>query len=325
MKRWARNRARRAHQRGIALILVLGLVIFLTVIALAFGDNQRVGTQIASNTVQIAKAQAAADGAVHRMVYELARPRATDAQAALAQWKADGVVHEWTENGLQIAVSAKNEAAKIDLNFAAEPLLKQVFVSGGASEEEADAIAAAVKDWTDADNLKRPNGAEADDYRAAGRKVLPANDFFIAIEELQNVLGVSPKLYNAVAPLLTVNARSPGIDPQSASLAVMRLLPGIDLAQAQAWIEQRDQALRDGLSVPPIPFSSPYFGGGQTAVRIRSDVQTAAGVKASREASVRPQGVQRGRPQFYLWQRGWPADALPVSKPESTSAEAIRG
>ena len=226
---------------------------------------------------------------------------------------------------MQIAVSARNEAAKIDLNFAAEPLLKQVFVSGGASEEEADAIVAAVKDWTDADNLKRPNGAEADDYRTAGRKVLPANDFFIAIEELQNVLGVSPKLYNAVAPFLTVNARSPGIDPQTASINVMRLVPGIDVAQAQAWIELRDQALRDGLTPPPLPFSSPYFGGGQAAVRIRADVVTAAGVRASREASVRPQGVQRGRPQFYLWQRGWPADALPVSNPESTSVEAVRG
>ncbi len=324
MKRTRRNRAG-AKQDGIALILVLGLVIFLTVVALAFSDNQRVSTQIASNTVQIAKAQAAADGAVHRMVYELARPRAVDAQAALAQWKADGVVHQWAESGLQIAVSAKSEAAKIDLNFAAEPLLKQVFVSGGASEEEADAIVAAVKDWTDADNLKRPNGAEADDYRTAGRKVLPANDFFIAIEELQNVLGVSPKLYNAVAPFLTVNARSPGIDPQTASISVMRLVPGIDVAQAQAWIEQRDQALRDGLTPPPLPFSSPYFGAGQAAVRIRADVLTAAGVRASREASVRPQGVQRGRPQFYLWQRGWPADALPVSNPESTSVEAVRG
>ena len=306
----------RKQQQGIALILVLGLVIFLTVVALAFSENQRVSTQIAGNTVEIARAQAAADGAVHRMVYELARPRLPDAEAALAQWKADGVVHELAENGLQIAVSAKTEAAKIDLNFAAEPLLKQVFVSGGASEEEADAIVAAVKDWTDADNLKRPNGAEADEYRAAGRKVLPANDFFIAIEELQNVLGVSPKIYNAVAPLLTVYSRSPGIDPQSASMNVFRVVPGIDVAQAQAWVDQRDAALRDGLTVPPIPFSSPYFGGGQTAMRIRADVVTASGVRASREASVRPQGVQRGRPQFYLWQRGWPADALLVTKVE---------
>ncbi len=289
--------------------MVLGLVIFLTVIALSFSDAQRVSTQVTSNALASAHAQAAADGAVNRMVFELSRPRSADAQIALAQWKIDGVVHQWNENGAEIAVSAKSETAKIDLNFASEPLLKRVFTSVGATEEEADAIVASIKDWTDADNLKRPNGAEADDYRAAGKKVLPTNDFFIAIEELQNVIGISPKLYNAVATLLTVQSRSPGIDPQTASLTVLSLVPGIDVGQAQGWIEQRDQALRDGQPVPPLPFSSPYFASGTNAVRVRSDVVTASGVRASREASVRLGGVARGRPQYFLWQRGFSTDA----------------
>lgn len=310
----------RRQQRGIALIMVLGLVIFMSVIALSFSDNQRVSTQVTANTLAGASAQAAADGAVNRMVYEISRPRSADAQMALAQWKADGVVHNWIENGQQIAVSARNEAAKIDLNFAAEPLLKQMFMSAGASDGDANAIVAAIKDWTDADNLKRPNGAEADDYRAAGKKVLPKNDFFIAIEELQNVMGVDPKLYSKVAPLLTVNARSPGVDPQSATLAVLRVVPGLDPAQVEAWVEQRDQALRDGAPVPPIPFSSSYFASAQNSIRIRADVVASSGVRASREASLRLGGAQRGRPQFFLWQKGLPADApLPSANPVVTN------
>ncbi len=301
---------RHQAQRGIALIMVLGLVIFLTLIALPFSESQRVSTQVTSNTLGAAVAQAAADGAVNRMVYELARPRASDVQAALVQWKADGLVHAWAENGMQIAVNAKNETAKIDLNFASEPLLKKVFTSSGATDEEADAIVAAIKDWTDADNLKRPNGAEADDYKTAGKKALPTNDFFVAIEELQNVMGMSPKLYNAVAPVLTIMGRSPGIDPQTATMAVLSLVPDLDLGLAQTWIEQRDQALRDNVPPPPLPFSSPYFTAGQPAVRIRADVVNASGIKASREASLRIGGAQRGRPQLFLWQKGLPADAL---------------
>lgn len=297
------------RQRGIALIMVLGLVIFMSIIALSFSDNQRLSAQVTANALAAASAQAAADGAVNRMVFEVSRPRSVDAQTALEQWKADGALHTWVENGHQIAVSARNEAAKIDLNFAAEPLLKQMFMSAGASDGDANAIVAAIKDWTDADNLKRPNGAEADDYRAAGKKVLPKNDFFIAIEELQNVMGVDPKLYSKVAPLLTVNSRSPGVDPQSATLAVLRVVPGLDAAQVEAWVEQRDQALRDGAPVPAIPFSSPYFSAAQNSVRIRADVIAGNGVRASREASVRLGGAQRGRPQFFLWQKGWPADA----------------
>lgn len=308
MKTQRSGRPRR--QRGIALIMVLGLVIFMSVIALSFSDNQRVSSQVTANTLAAATAQAAADGAVNRMVFEVSRPRSVDAQTALEQWKADGVIHSWTENGQQIAVSARNEAAKIDLNFAAEPLLKQMFMSAGASDGDANAIVAAIKDWTDADNLKRPNGAEADDYRAAGKKVLPKNDFFIAIEELQNVMGVDPKLYSKVAPLLTVNSRSPGIDPMSATLAVLRMVPGIDSAQMEAWVEQRDQALRDGAPVPAITFSSPYFAAAQNSIRIRADVVASNGVRASREASLRLGGTQRGRPQFFLWQKGWPSDVL---------------
>ena len=320
-----RQRGERARkQNGIALIMVLGLVIFLTVIALSFSDSQRVSTQVTSNALASANAQAAADGAVNRMVFELSRPRSADAQIALAQWKIDGAVHQWAENGAQIAVSAKSETAKIDLNFASEPLLKRVFTSVGATDEEADGIVACIKDWTDADNLKRLNGAEADDYRAAGRKVLPANDFFIAIEELQNVIGISPKLYNAVAPLLTVQSRSPGIDPQTASLTVLSLVPGIDAAQAQAWVEQRDQALLEGQPVPPLPFSSPYFASGTNAVRIRADVVTPSGVRASREASVRVGGVARGRPQYFLWQRGFSTDAPASLTPAPAAVTGVK-
>ena len=308
----------RLKQRGLALIMVLGLVIFLTLIALPFSESQRVSTQVTANTLGSATAQAAADGAVNRMVFELSRPRSADAQIALAQWKADGLVHYWVENGLQLAVSAKSETAKIDLNFAAEPLLKNVFKSAGVSDEEADALVAAVKDWTDADNLKRPNGAEADDYKTAGKQMLPTNDFFLAIEDLQNVMGMSPKLYNAVAPLLTVHGRSPGVDPQTASVAVLNLIPGLDTTQVQAWVEQRDQALRDGVPPPPLPFSSPYFAAGQNAVRIRADVVTASGIRASREASMRLGGQQRGRPQFYLWQKGFTADTQPMPAPNAS-------
>lgn len=311
---------RKRQQSGIALIMVLGLVIFLTLIALPFSESQRISTQVAANTLGSATSQAAADGAVNRMVYELSRARSADVQIALTQWKADGVAHGWVENGTQIAVSAKSETAKIDLNFAAEALLKKVFTFGGAPEDEADAIVAAVKDWTDADNLKRPNGAEADDYKTAGKKVLPSNDFFVAVEELQNVMGMTPKLYNAVAPLLTVHGRSPGVDPQAASAMILGLVPGIDPAQAQTWVEQRDQALREGLPPPPIPFSSPYFSGGQAAIRIRADAVTASGIKSSREASLRLGGVTRGRPQFFLWQKGLPDNAHPIAPANGVTA-----
>ena len=48
--------------------------------------------------------------------------------------------------------------------------------------------------------LKRPNGAEEPDYRAAGLSYKPANGPFQAIEELQLVLGMRPEIYRRIAP-----------------------------------------------------------------------------------------------------------------------------
>jgi general secretion pathway protein K len=314
--------ARSKTQKGLALLIVLGLVIFLSVIALSFSESQRLTSQMAANSLAVTRTQAAADGAVHKMLYELSRPRQSDAQAEENRWKANGVPYEWSENGVQVSVSARSEAAKIDLNFAAEALLKNLFVSAGVEDGEADSIVAAIRDWTDADNLKRPNGAEIDDYRSAGKKVLPANDFFIAIEELQNVMGMTPQRYLAVAPFLTVHSRSAGVDPQTASLEVLLKIPNLDAAQLTDWVANRDTALRDNVPPPPLPFSSPFFSTGAGAVRVRADAVASdanIGVGAARDATIRI-GTQPGvRPQFYLWQRSAPGKIAPPAPSQAPS------
>lgn len=317
------------RQRGVALLMVLGLVIFLSLIALSFSDTQRLSSQMTANVLTSARLQAAADGAVHRMLYEMTRPRSVDLQIAEKQWKSNGIAYEITENGVQITVSAKSEAAKIDLNFAAEALLKNLFVSVGVAETDADSIVAATKDWTDADNLKRPNGAEADDYRAAGRKTLPANDFFVAIEELQNVMGVTPQIFLAVAPYLTVQSRTAGIDPMSASADTLSKVPGLDAEQVAAWIESRDTALRESLPMPALTISSPYFATGGNTLRIHAEARSEDGLVASRDASIRINTVLGGHPQFFLWQRaraygqsGAVRTIAPVEPPKSAAPQA---
>jgi type II secretory pathway component PulK len=89
-------------QRGLALLIVLGLVIFLSIIALSFSETQRLTSQIAANNLATVRSQAAADGAIHKMLYELSRPRQSDAQTEEQRWKANGLPYEWSENGVQV-------------------------------------------------------------------------------------------------------------------------------------------------------------------------------------------------------------------------------
>ncbi len=305
----------RHRERGIALMMVLGLVVFLSIIALSFSESQRLATQITQNALASARAQQAADGGIHKMLYEINKPRVADGTTTEdLRWKANGMPYEWAENGVQVTVLGRSEAAKIDLNFAAEPLLKNLFVSAGVEDGEADSIVSAIRDWTDADNLKRPNGAEADEYRAAGKKVLPSNDFFVAVEELQNVMGVTPKLYLAVAPYLTVHSRSAGIDPNTAPLEMFAKVPNLDMSVVAEWVALRDQALRENLPIPPMTFSSPFLATGTGTIRISAEAQTADGIRASRDAVVRI-GTQPGAlPQFFLWKKITPTASAGESR-----------
>jgi general secretion pathway protein K len=177
-------------QGGIALVAVLWLTVLVTVIASSFAYSMRGEALAARNTMSLAQARAAADGAVERMAFELMRPR-----IGPDVWNADGQSHAWKDGEIEITATATDEAARIDLNMATEPLLKGLLQNtGGLDSEAAQRVLEAILDWRDADDLRRPNGAEAPEYRAAGLKYVPSNAPFESVGELRRVHGVTPAL-----------------------------------------------------------------------------------------------------------------------------------
>src|SRR6266550_6025893 len=241
--------ASRERQRGIALILVLWLTILLTVIGGSFAYEMRNEAVAARNSLSLAQARALADGAIYRTVFELMRPR------TLADlWSADGAIHVWDENGNRVAVRALDESGKIDLNTAPDGLIKKLLQT--AAELDADTagrLVDVIGDWKDIDDLRRPNGAEAPDYRAAGLNYKPANAPFEAVAELQRVLGMTPAVYGRVADSLTVHSRMAGINPAFASRAVLLAVPGATPEIVDTYIAQRRDALAAKLPPPVFP------------------------------------------------------------------------
>ena len=157
-----------------------------------------------------------------RVAFELMRPRVVN-----DTWQADSVVHYWDEGDAHVAANAIDESGKIDLNSASDALLKGLFQSaGGLDVDAAQRIVDVIDDWKDADDLRRPNGAEAPDYKAAGLSYTPANAPFESVAELQRVLGMTPSVYAAVADNLTVFSKSPGVNPAFASRSVLLAVPG---------------------------------------------------------------------------------------------------
>jgi type II secretory pathway component PulK len=119
-------------------------------------------------------------------------------------------------------------------------------------------LSQSIMDWRDADSVKRPSGAERDDYIKAGMLALPANTLFNDVSDLQNVMGVTPEIYAQVAPYLTTRGAGQ-INLNDAPVPVLRSLPGMTDATLNQILQLRSQGRRIS-SVAQI-FSSPARGG----------------------------------------------------------------
>jgi len=309
-----------SYQRGIALIAVLWLTVLLTVIASGFAFSMRGEALAARNTMSLAQARAAADGAVERVAFELARPRISpDA------WNADGQPHAWNDGDVALAATAVDEAARIDLNAAPEMLLKGLLQNvGGLDPDAAQRLLEAIQDWRDPDDLRRPNGAEAADYRAAGLKYVPTNARFETTGELRRVLGMTSALMAKLADSLTVYSRQRGINPSTATRDVLLALPGITPEQVDAFISARSDALANRLPVPPLPAAQGYAASPSPVWRIHVEARLPDGVTFARDAVVRPPADPRRPLVVLLWQEGARA-ANPGSPPADENAIQANG
>ena len=163
----------------------------------------------------------------------------------------------------------------------------------GLDQSEADALVDAIRDFADADDLKRLNGAEDRDYAAAGLPWGAKDAAFTAVEELQQVLGMNAPLYEAVAPALTVHTGSQGIDAKSAPREVLMALPGSEAEAVDAHLAARAEA--------PEGAGPAFLGAEGLSTRSRRRVYTIhaearapGGAVFPRAAAVAPGGGARG-------------------------------
>jgi general secretion pathway protein K len=279
-------RARAPHlpgtQRGIALILALWITILLTVIASTFAFSMRSEAMATRNALSLARARAAADGAIERVAFELSRPQVPDT------WAPDGSFHSWQDGDVMINATAVDEAARIDLNVAPDALLRSLFIAQGVDDDKAAHLADAIADWRDPDDFKRPNGAEDADYRAAGLKYGPANGPFETVSEVGRVLGMTSDIYSRIVNLVTVYSRQPGINPNTASRDVLLALPNATPESVDAFLVQRTAALAAKQPLPVFPPAQSYISPRIPVWRIRAEAWLPDGVTFAREAVLRP-------------------------------------
>jgi general secretion pathway protein K len=297
----------RRAQRGVALVLVMWVAVLLTVIAGSFIVERRTETMVVANSVSMARAEAIADAGVQRAVFEIYRN-----DNSPEAWKRDGTRYAMTFDGAPITVEIRDESAKIDINTAFEPLLRGLLVQSGLPEDEASRVLDAILDWRDPDDLKRPNGAEEPDYRAAGLSYKPANGPFQAIEELQLVLGMRPEIYRRLAPFITVFSRAPGVNAPLAAREVLLAIPGATTEMVDEYIARREAARAAGQPLPVFS-AMPTATGFTMVASIRSEAHLEDGTAFVREAVAILRPAPRKPVTFLAWRQPSLAEPPPAA------------
>jgi type II secretory pathway component PulK len=130
-------------------------------------------------------------------------------------------------DSMTVTVEAIDLGTKLNINSLSEQELK-TFISYTVGDFVlADYLSQAIMDWRDVDDLPRARGGERDAYIKAGLLRLPTNQNFRDIEELLDVVGMTPDVFAVMSPYLTTIG-SAQVNLNTAPVPVLRTLPGMN-------------------------------------------------------------------------------------------------
>lgn len=302
-------------ESGFALVTVLWIAGLLVVLASTYAVTVRTHIRIAANLTESAAAESYADAGVTLAIIDLKTAKDTPDRSTRLQ-PSGGKFSCVMPRGGHIAVKAHDEGAVIDLNSAGLPIIQALLVGLGETPARALALAEAIFDYRDSDDLRKQNGAERAEYLAAGLAWTPKNARFDSIDELEQVFGFTPKLIARMQPYVGVHSDLAGIDLEVARPELIVLLragvagiggtfggfPDLDAAYAM-----------------PMIFNTPSQ---RRIFAIRVVASSTSGAVFVREAVVDIGAGPSALPRFLDWRRGStnPGDAVSVGASSLCSA-----
>jgi general secretion pathway protein K len=289
------------HQRGVALVLVLWILLLVTISTGAYTLMARMDQLEAHTVLSGTRARMAAEAGMNLAVLSLRDPDET------TRLVPDGRPYLMDYQGIAVEVRVTDERGKLDLNSTDEQTLFQLLTGHGLEQDAAVLLAAAIMDWSDIDEIERANGAELAAYESAGLAVGPGNRKFIMIEELLQVLGMPWELFNRAAPGLTVFGETGHPDPAYAPVEALLALPEMTEEDALNFVEQRhsQESLSGAGAVLPSGEVAMARGRGLT-YSILAKATLPNGVWDQVEATIRLGGGPDGFPYRILrWTEGF--------------------
>ena len=296
----------RERQRGVAVVLAMGVVALAAIAAAAMLASQSTWARHAELTAEHVQAQAMVQAGVDWARALLSYDRRASSVDHLGEPWALRLPPVPVDNG-QLAGEIDDQQAAFNLNN----LVKNGAVSAPHLAQFQrllqilglpDALAGSLVDWLDADNEPQPQGGAEDGYyQGLQPPYLTANRPLTDVAELALVRGFDEAVRARLRPFVTALPRFTAVNANTASPEVLAaVVEGLGLDGARAMVAQRERAyfrnwsdffnqLPPGLIVPTenISVSSDFF---QASVRV-----TIGGAQA------------RGTALLEREQAGWPA------------------
>ena len=252
------RRDKTTGQRGVALIIVLWIFIFLFVVAFDFSTSVREEATAAYRFSEETQGYYLALAGFSKGLYDFLNQQPSVPQQTQDAKKGDLFDGSWREEsfgGGVYRVRLIDEGGKINLNRVNEDMLRRVFTNLGIDEARRDILVDSIMDWRDPDDLHRTNGAENDYYLAQTPAYTAKNGPLDSVEDLLWIRGMTPELFYglgdaadatagdrprvALKDIFTVDSPIDRVNLRTASAEVIHAVMGIPLEKAQAFIDER--------------------------------------------------------------------------------------
>jgi len=255
-----------SSERGVALLIVLWIFIFLFVVAFEFSTGVREEATAAHRYSDDNQGYYLALAGFEQGLYEFLnqspgrelQPADKPKDIFDAGWR------EATLGGGTYRLRLVDESSKINLNRADESMLRRIFSNLGVEESLIGILVDSIMDWRDQDDLHRTNGAEDDYYLSLSPRYTAKNGSFDSLEELLWVKGVTASLYYGydssgtsdrdsprvgLREIFSVDSPIDRVNLRTASAPVIHALLGIPFEKCQVFVEERaklgDKTLAD--------------------------------------------------------------------------------
>jgi general secretion pathway protein K len=184
-----------SRSRGFALVVVLWSLAMLALLGTQMTAATRVQLRLAAQARDQAMAEAAAEGAIRQSAFILlggGRPGPAGAPMRIQI------------GGVSVAVSASDEAARIDPNAASPDVWRALLATVGVEPPRATALAGEIADWRTNNPASTLGGAKIDLYQDRNLPYRSADHPFYSVDEIGLVPDMTPDILARLRPWLSV-------------------------------------------------------------------------------------------------------------------------